>query len=341
MTIYGARPRGLDGIIGPVPNDEKLEAAVESRSAVAARRFASQSDLRSWSALGRDWSAIAGLILVATWADVWWVALPCIITIGVMQFAIGEALLHEASHYNLFRRHRRWNEWCGALCALPFLTTLRDWRAEHARHHRRFASAEDHIALDYAVQGLTGPSPRIAWVWFGKPLLGFTTVRHLVGLGEINSTRGWLHIVTFWTPIAVICLSRHLVLELLLYWFVPQLTVFATLLHWSEIADHYRTRTGARSRIGGLHNWMFHNNGYHAIHHRFPAVPFHQLPSAHRALGGEIDDSTRGWWGVWRQVSRPFEPVPKRWAVFWPITSARTAGGGPALPMTTKASARP
>jgi fatty acid desaturase len=269
-------------------------------------------------ALGRDWFLVFGLIFVATRADAWWVTLPSVISIGLVQFAIGEALLHEASHSILVRGDRRWNEWWGALCALPFFTTLRDWRAEHLQHHRRFGTADDHIAQDYAVHRLTGPSPPIGWVWFGKPFLGLTFLRHVRGLGEINSTGGWMKVAAFWIPILTICWLQQLLVELTLYWLIPQFTVFATLLHWSEIGDHYRTRSGSRSRTGRLHNWLFHNNGYHAVHHRFPALPFTKLASAHRALGETQADVTRGWWGVWRQISRPREPVPEQWAAFWP-----------------------
>jgi len=271
----------------------------------------------SWP-VGRDWFLVFGLICVATRADAWWVTLPCVISIGLVQYAIGEALLHEASHYHLFRGDRRWNDFWGALCALPFFTTLRDWRAEHLQHHRRFGTVDDHIVQDYAAHRLTGPSPHIGWVWFGKPLLGLTIFRHLHGLGEINSAGGWMKIAAFWIPVLTVCRFQHLLAELALYWFVPQLTVFATLLHWSEIGDHYRTRNGSRSRTGRFHNWLFHNNGYHAVHHRFPAVPFTELASVHGAPGPVSSDVTRGWWGVWRQISRPGEPRPEQWAAFWP-----------------------
>ncbi|HXT71389.1 MAG TPA: fatty acid desaturase [Vicinamibacterales bacterium] len=275
-------------------------------------------NFRSVAALSRDYLLILAAILIATWSRVWWVTLPCLIWIGLMQFAIGEALLHEASHFNLFRRSRRWNDWCGALCALPFLTTLRDWRAEHLQHHRLFATADDHIVLDYTVHQLKRPSPPVGWVWFGKPLLGLTVLHHLSGLLEINTVRGWLQIAAFWAPIVAICWVTGALFELALYWFVPQLAVFATLLHWSEIADHYRTRSGSRSRIGRFHNWVFHNNGYHAVHHRFPAIPFHGLPAAHGETSLDPADVTRGWWGAWRQISRAPEPVPEQWTEFWP-----------------------
>jgi fatty acid desaturase len=131
-----------------------------------------QSDLRSCLALARDWLLIFGSIFIATRAGVWWITVASVVWIGLVQFAIGEALLHEASHYNLFRRSRRVNE--------------------------------------------------------------------------------------LWVP---------------------------------------------------------------RIHHRFPVVPFHQLPSAHRALGPlgeEQHDVTGGWWGVWRQISRSAEPAPEQWTAFWP-----------------------
>ena len=42
----------------------------------------------------------------------------------------------------------------------------------------------------------------------------------------------------------------------------------------------------SRNNIGLVHKWYMHphNDGYHAIHHMYSKVPFHQLPNAHHML---------------------------------------------------------
>jgi len=283
----------------------------------APRDFIGRSDLRSWLAIGRDWSIIIALIVISEWAGVWWFTGLAVLGIGALQFALGEALLHDASHYNLFG-NRSLNDRMGLLYALPFLTTVEDWRAEHLTHHRSLGMADDHIVQDYSALGLTSNPARPAWVWFGKPIFGITAIDHLRHLWTMNATRSWVRIGVFWGVVAAVCVFQGVLPELMLYWFLPMITVFATLLHWSEIADHYRTQSGTRSRTSRVHNWLWHNNGYHATHHEYPAVPFHRLRQAHQALGDAEGDSAKGWWAVWRQISRPHESAPERWARFWP-----------------------
>ena len=279
--------------------------------------FTSQDAWRSWLAIARNWSLVFAFVALAEWAGLWWWTALTVLAIGTLQFALGEALLHEASHYNLFRS-RVWNDRLEALYALPFLTTTDAYRAEHLRHHQRLGKGNDHVVQDYAYHGLTTVSSLAAWVWFGKPALGLTGIEHLRYLWNRNPARAWLKVAIFWAPVLAICAAGGLLPALLLYWFLPLFAVFAPLLHWSEIADHYRTRTGTRSRTSRIHNLLWHNNGYHAIHHHFPRIPFHNLARAHRALGGDRWDCTRGWWGVWRQISRPSEPIPVKWAGYWP-----------------------
>jgi fatty acid desaturase len=279
--------------------------------------FICQSDLRSWLALGRDWSLIFALVALAEWGGWWWLTALCVLGIGALQFGPGEALAHEASHYNLFRS-RVWNDRLEVLYALPFFTTMDAYRTEHLDHHGRLAKRNDHVVRDYAYHGLDLDYPRAAWVWFGKPALGLTAFEYVRYLWIMNSAQAWIKVAIFWVPVLAICAASGLLPALLFYWFLPLFAVFAPLLHWSEISDHYRTRTGTRSRTSRIHNLLWHNNGYHAIHHHFPKIPFYNLARAHRALKGDRWDVAAGWWDVWRQISRPPEPVPEKWAAFWP-----------------------
>jgi fatty acid desaturase len=297
-------------------NDPKKNAAPED--------FVSHSALRSGAAIARNWALMIALVALAEWVGWWWVTALCVLGIGTVQFALGEALVHEASHYNLFRA-RAWNDRLEALYALPFLTTMRAYRAEHLQHHGRLGKDDDHVVRDYTYQRLTTIPARAAWAWFGKPALGITAFEYVRWLWKMNSAQDWLKVGLFWAPVLTVCGIAGALPELLLYWFLPLFAVFAPLLHWSEVADHYRTRTGTRSRTSRIHNLLWHNNGYHAIHHRFPRIPCHNLARAHQALGGDRFDCAAGWWEVWRQISRPAEPAPEPWAGFWPRLGRRRA----------------
>ena len=92
---------------------------------------------------------------------------------------------------------------------------------------------------------------------------------------------------------------------ILLFWVLPLLWCRYAFLYWSEIADHYNTRQGTRSRPNAVVNWFQHNKGYHAAHHRFPAVPWFNLPAAQSELEGEDpEDVAPTPWATWCQLSR-------------------------------------
>ncbi len=48
--------------------------------------------------------------------------------------------------------------------------------------------------------------------------------------------------------------------------------------------EHSKKYNGARNFTGSLLNWFTMNNGYHQIHHMFPALHWGQLPQKHKEL---------------------------------------------------------
>ena len=68
--------------------------------------FVERSNLKGFVALFLDWGAIFAIIATSVWLDNRIVYLMSIWAIGSFQFAIGESLLHEASHHNLFKNKK-------------------------------------------------------------------------------------------------------------------------------------------------------------------------------------------------------------------------------------------
>ena len=92
---------------------------------------------------------------------------------------------------------------------------------------------------------------------------------------------------------------------LLFYWMVPFLWSFSCFYYWSEIGEHYNTKSGSRSDVRFLKNFFHHNGGYHYIHHKYPAIPWYRLPQAHKALGSENTDISHGFFDTYRQMKTP------------------------------------
>lgn len=274
-------------------------AASAADGAAAAERA---GNLRAFAALARDWGAIVLLAALSVKADSLVVYLIAAVSIGAFQFAIGESLIHEASHYHLFAT-REWNDRFEFLYALPFFMTLKQFRDEHLAHHIDVGTPKDELLADYKLIGLLDPEPDIFWIWFVKPLLGFPGYFYLTKL-SLKPFNCGAKIVGFWA--AVLGAAAYLgALKLVaLYWFVPLWTGHVAFLYWSEIQDHFGARSGTRSVTGRLGNWLWHNNGLHAAHHARAAVPWYRLPAAHAeyvARGAELDLSS-GFLETYRQL---------------------------------------
>lgn len=290
------------------------------------KQFVERSNLQGALAVTRDWAFVLGAAALAEWADHWAATALAVVWIAWVQLAIGEALLHEASHRNLFAT-RRLNDGLEFLYGLPFFTTVEAWRVEHLAHHAKLGKDGDHIVEDYEHYGLRDGA-NIWWVLLGRPLVGLVAVDYVVSLFAINDRSAWLRVAGFWTVVAAGLAAAGGLDELALYWLLPQLFGFSTWLYWSEVTDHFRTRQGTRSRTGRLNNWMAHNNGFHALHHTYASIPFYRLPEAHAALMPKTAETYPSMLAAWAAMARDEEEAPMRWRAFWPRAEEQGATQG-------------
>jgi len=270
-----------------------------------AKEFTVKNDFIAFVAIFGDWTAIFLLFFISCYFNSPTATFFCLIGIGYFQFALGEAIVHDASHYNLFRI-KAWHDRLDFLYALPFVMTLKQWRIEHMSHHQRFGAEGDHLVSDYASYGLTTTAtPNMYWICFARPILGLCMWDRLRWIVKTTTFGSLYRITVFWITAIFTCAITGNLLNLALYWLFPLTIIYPIFLYWSEIGDHYRTLTGTRSRTGFIYNVFWHNNGYHSIHHRFPQIPFHQLAKAHRSLNLADPDAVLGWIGMWRALLNP------------------------------------
>ncbi len=278
--------------------------------------YIGRSDLRGALALLRDWGGIAGLMALQVWVLPWWTLPLTGWAIAHLQFAIGEALVHEASHGQLFAT-RGLNRWLAPVLAWPFGFTLTGYRTEHLDHHRHFGSARDHIHVAYARYGLrqpddalpdppVGPS-RAAWIWVGRPLCGLVALDVLRDIADLarHPDRETPGLVLSWAAVVAITLATGTFSWFVALWLLPLVFGFTALLYWSEVGDHFVIPQGdTRTIRSPLTNWLHHHNGLHALHHKYPAIPFFRLPAAYAAMQGDFPETvSHGWWDTWRQLA--------------------------------------
>jgi len=237
-------------------------------------------------------SFIAGDLVLASP----WLTPLFIVAIGHCHFVLSEGMVHHASHYNLFH-DKRLHYRLQFLYALPFGVDLKLYRQQHLKHHRDFLDTDDHTCVDFRETGLgPGSENHPVWAFWVYPLLGRATT--MLDWEHFRDSR---RVQVFWLGMLTVVVATGAIVPFLVYHLIPRFYVCAILLFWSEVADHLRTKTGTRTNTTTWHNIVTNNDGYHAIHHLLPDVPWFNLPTVHALVDHEFDPS-RGLLDVYRQV---------------------------------------
>jgi len=256
-----------------------------------AQAFFVRSNAWGFFTLAIDWAAALGLIALAVIADRALVAAdqPFVVRaivytgsvwlIGAAQFTIGEAIMHEAAHYNLFKT-KRLNDYAEILFAYPFFYQVSVYRADHFAHHRLLLGEGDYIPIIYERWGFTRHRPSILWLWLLRPMLFFFSAWFYLTI----FFKPRLKMIVFWGPVLATAAYFHALELIALYWIVPMLWTFPTWLFWSETSDHLFAATGTRTKTGWFWNLIGHNQGLHELHHEYPSIPWYRLRRARREL---------------------------------------------------------
>ena len=258
--------------------------------------------------------AVLGLAVFLGWY--YWpnplILLICIVVIGTRQHALF-VIAHESAHYLLFQ-NRKINDLAGRFCAMLQGLSMCTYRVIHRLHHNNlYGELDPDTALHggyprgraYLVKkllkDLSGLTAWKTYAYFlgGAPALNTHTnvaVRPLDDTSdklrkEAKSDRN-LVIAFHVALIALFAWSGYLV-QYLVLWILPLVTVVQAILRLRAIAEHGATTdfssplTAARTNLGaGWLRWALfpHNVNYHVEHHLYASVPQYNLPALHAEL---------------------------------------------------------
>lgn len=265
----------------------------------AARLF-EKNDFMGFFSIARDWCLIAVLAIFGISFGNPFFYVFVVWAIGAFQFALGEALVHDACHNNLFKT-KSLNTLLEPIFAFPFFVSVDQYRSHHLEHHSDLGTDEDNIKITYSVHGLDKGS--FFRHWFSKPLLGMAGLSYVRSAIALNTYKKDYRIPAFWVCVIGGFAFFNAINLLVFYWLVPLFWSFSSFLYWSEISDHYRVAEHSRTRTGLLSNLIFHNNGYHAVHHENPGIPWYNLKEAHFLLKPKTDIS-KGFFDTYRKIIR-------------------------------------
>jgi len=277
------------------------------------RELTRRSAWRATAAVLEDFALLAAAIALAL---AYWpnplVIVPTVLIIGTRQHALF-VIAHDAAHYLLYER--RWlNDLVGRLCAMLQGLSMRTYRVIHRLHHNNLYGALD---PDTALHGgyprgrmylvrkllkdLSGLTAWKTYAYFlgGAPALN--TATH-VALRPLDDTSAKLRaearsdrnmVIGFHLALLAVFAASGYLLQYLVLWVLPLVTVVQAILRLRAIAEHGATTdfssplTAARTNLGPAWlRWLIfpHNVNYHVEHHLYASVPQYNLARLHQEM---------------------------------------------------------
>ena len=294
--------------------DDSRQAA--SRASLPADLVRGLTQRSAWRATWPILADFAVIALAAAVALAYWFSLPitvfAVLVIGTRQHALF-VIAHDAAHYLLYD-NRRLNDYVGRACATVQGLSMCTYRVIHRLHHNNlYGELDPDTALHggyprgraYLVRkllkDLAGLTAWKTYAYFlgGAPALNTHTNVTLRPLDDTSSklreearTDRNMVVVFHIVLVALFALTGHLV-QYLVLWILPLVTVVQALLRLRAIAEHGATTdfssplTAARTNLAPAWlAWLVfpHHVNYHIEHHLYASVPHYNLPELHREM---------------------------------------------------------
>jgi fatty acid desaturase len=276
-------------------------------------RLARRSAWRASAAILHDLAVLAITIGVAL---AYWpnpiVILVCVMIIGTRQHALF-VIAHDAAHYLLYE-NRKINDLAGRACAMLQGLSMCTYRVIHRLHHNNLYGELD---PDTALHGgyprgktylikkllkdLSGFTAWKTYAYFlgGAPALNTQTnvaMRPLDDTSEKLRAEARLDrnaVIVFHSVLLVLFAASGYLIQYLVLWILPLVTVVQAILRLRAISEHGATTdfssplTAARTNVvPAWLAWLIfpHSVNYHIEHHLYASVPHYNLAELHREM---------------------------------------------------------
>lgn len=287
------------------------------------RLCAADNVTNAW-VLAREWGVFALVVAGCLWSyhaitaagySPWW-ALP--IYVGSVFVIAGwtqtrlSCLVHESSHYSLFKNRKVNDIVANLFVAFPFFGLISNYRIGHWGHHRHVNDPEHdpdlHRLLKHHPRNFPIPRWRV-WVEYvllqlsphkaysylkGRFLYVAATMKHkrVKGQEALSPAATWGLRIAFYGTLATVLTLGGWWIHYFLFWLVPLISVYPATLFLREVAHHgnYPDNgdfTNSRVYEGyWLEREIFFPFGEwnHVLHHMFPTIPWHKMREAHNTM---------------------------------------------------------
>lgn len=229
------------------------------------------------------WVVLLSFGLFVPIATNWYLAVPLIIVLTLLNFSLTIGVMHMHTHRALFVS-RRLNRFVDIMCCLPATLTSAEMREVHVLNHHRFNDGPGDVTSTEGMERGLGA----VWYWirYGT-IVKNHTMRMIFAANPSEGRRKRRH--TF-----VLDLTLALALPIGI-WYVAGFERFA--LFWglpfliTQVnSGYFAWLTHAPARVfeddpskslntaGNWLNFFIFNQGYHSVHHRYPGVHWSQIP---------------------------------------------------------------
>src|SRR6185295_2065338 len=279
--------RNLEEVVPPRAMREALSPSHRDLIALATPKLH-----RFLLGVASDWVPIVLAIVLAGMIDHWAVYVLAVIIIGTRQHGIG-VLGHDGAHRLAGRRRWLNNAVTQIFCFWPISADMNAYRHFHFPHHKFLNTPRD---------------PEMAYRLMGAPEwdvprdrrgLGIRFLKDMLGLGTFEAFRVLYSIrpttlaevagpvLTLAAAIVVTALTGTL--WVLVLWYAAFFTSFVAVWRLRCWIEHVGTDDTHRLHVSPVVAWLLapHNVYMHWEHHKWPAIPYWNLPRA-RAMDSSM-----------------------------------------------------
>ncbi len=277
------------------------------------RQLTRRSAWRATIAVVEDFAVIA---LAVAAALAFWsyppVILLSILVIGTRQHALF-VIAHDAAHYLLYE-NRKVNDLVGRLCSTVQGLSMCTYRVIHRLHHNNlYGELDPDTALHggyprgktYLIRKLLKDlSGLTAWKTYAYFLGGAPALNTQTNLAvrPLDDTSSKLKtdaisdrnaVIAFHVLMLILFAWSGYLVQYLVLWILPLVTVVQAILRLRAIAEHGATTdfssplSAARTNVAPAWlEWLIfpHHVNYHIEHHLYASVPHYSLPELHREM---------------------------------------------------------
>jgi fatty acid desaturase len=229
------------------------------------------------------WLGLLSVGLLVPGATNWYVAVPLIVLLSLLNLSITIGVLHMHTHRPLFTSARM-NRVADFLCCLPGGLTGAAMREVHVLNHHRFNDGpRDVTSTANYERGL-----RAVWYWITySPIINLHTIRTVFAANPAAGRRRRRHQYLMDLTLLLVLIGVTVYFSdtnrFLLFYVIPFVATqvnagyFAWLTHApAQVFEDDPSKS--INTVGNVLNFFIFNQGYHSVHHRYPGIHWSEIP---------------------------------------------------------------